>query len=69
MRFAPYHVPQVTVLPREPRDGCHDNWRHGCSHENEPHCILGVEPLTVLRGYGALRERMAARDVRPFFLK
>lgn len=69
VRFAPYHVPQVTVLPREPRDGCHDNWRHGCSHQDEPHCILGVEPLTVLRGYGALRERMAARDVRPFFLK
>ena len=69
VRFAPYQVPQVTVLPREARDGCSDSWRHGCSHKDEPHCILGVEPLTVLRGYGALRERIEAGDRRPFFLR
>lgn len=69
VRFAPYRVPQVTVLPREARDGCSDSWRHGCSHKDEPHCILGVEPLTVLRGYGALRERIEADDRRPFFLR
>ena len=69
VRFAPYHVPHVTVLPREPKDDCREIWRHGCKHENEQHCILGVEPLTVLRGYGALRQRIAEGNLAPFFLK
>lgn len=69
VRFAPYRVPSVTVVPRAARDGCDDSWRHGCSHAQEPHCILGVSPEAVYAAYRALVSRVQAGEQKPLIFK
>lgn len=69
VRFTPYHVPSVTVVPREARDGCADRWRHGCSHQNEAHCILGVRPEAALAAWGMLQDRTRAGNILPMMLR
>lgn len=69
VRFAPYRVPSVTVVPRAARDGCDDSWRYGCSHAREPHCILGVSPEVVYAAYRALVSRAQAGEQKPLIFK
>lgn len=69
VRFTPYRVPSVTVMPRVARDGCNDYWRHGCSHEGEPHCILEVSPAAMYAAYHTLVSRVQAGEQRPMIFK
>ena len=69
VRFAPYRVPSVTVMPREARGNCHDVFEYGCNHHQEAHCILGVEKEAVLRAWHELRERIIRNDIRPLYLR
>lgn len=69
VRFTPYGVPSVTVVPRAARDGCDDFWRHGCSHDQEPHCILGVSPEAVYAAYRTLVSRVQAGEQKPLVFK
>ena len=69
LRFMPYKVPNVTCCPAHAKDDCHDNWRHGCSRQEEPHCILNVAVETVEKGYELLLERIRANNIQPLLVK
>ena len=61
LRFRPYMVPSVIVLPATSKgDECHARQARGCSHENEPHCILNVSVDAMKAGYTALLQRVSS---------
>ena len=69
LRFMPYKVPNVTCCPAHAKDDCHDNWRYGCSRQEEAHCILNVAVETVEKGYELLLERIRANNIQPLLVK
>lgn len=69
VRFTPYMVPTVMVLPAHSKDDCHARMSHGCSHENEPHCILNVSVKAMQAGYTELLQRAADGINKPLLLK
>lgn len=69
VRFAPYKVPSVTVFPKEALDGCNDVFSYGCKHVADAHCITSVTVETVLNGYDLLKQRIAANDITPMYIK
>lgn len=69
VRFYPYQVPSVVVLPAKALDGCADNYRYGCARTDEVHCIRQVKPETVLQGYEVLLHRIQEKAKEPIFLK
>ena len=69
VRFAPYKVPSVTVFPKEALDGCKDIFSYGCNHIADAHCITSVKVETVLKGYRFLKQRIAANDITPMYIK
>ena len=55
VRFQPYGVPAVAVLPAQPAgEKCHLNSGTGCAVKEAPHCILGVTVEKMLQGYKLL---------------
>ena len=57
VRFAPYHVPSVTVLPDQALDGCAGASYEGCERRDEVHCIAQIRPETLLAGYRLLKKQ------------
>ena len=54
IRFQPYHVPSVIVLPpKAAGDDCRRSHGTGCN-ELEPHCILNITVEKMLEGYKLL---------------
>ena len=68
VRFAPYMVPSVTCMPAKAADKCHNAFSYGCQENNKPHCILGVTVDLVLKGYGALQQRITEGNLEPMYL-
>ena len=60
IRFRPYMVPSVIVLPATSKGTeCHNRHAHGCVHVDEPHCILNVSVEAMKAGYTALLQRVS----------
>lgn len=69
IRFTPYQVPSVTVLPDQPLDDCDQINAYGCKREMEAHCILQVTLEAMRTGYEILRQRSQAGITKPMYIK
>ncbi len=57
VRFQPYQVPSVIVLPAIPAgDKCRLRHGTGCAGLEQPHCILGITVEKMLEGYKRLNK-------------
>ncbi len=57
IRFQPYHVPSVIVLPPDVAgDKCRLRHGTGCAVTDTPHCILGITVEKMLEGYKRLNK-------------
>lgn len=68
IRFYPYQVPHVVLLPPTPADDCNGISAYGCEKLNECHCIKGITVDMMKKGYQALMERISKNETTPFYL-
>ncbi|MBE6102687.1 MAG: glycosyltransferase family 9 protein [Selenomonas ruminantium] len=71
VRFQPYEVPSVVLLPPEPADErCRLINGTGCANkEGRAHCILGVTVPKMLEGYELLERRIAEKKTGAVLMK
>ena len=70
IRFQPYHVPAVIVLPAKAAGPeCQIRPSTGCAVEERPHCILNVTVEKMLEGYKYLNKCIEERRMAAMVLK
>ncbi|MBQ9406342.1 MAG: glycosyltransferase family 9 protein [Desulfovibrio sp.] len=70
VRFHPYGVPSVAVLPSTPADEkCRLMHGTGCAERSGPHCILGVTVEKMREGYALLNKCIREKRTRTVLLK
>ena len=70
VRFQPYGVPSVAVLPPEAKgEKCRLNNGTGCAERRKPHCILGVTVEKMLEGYEVLDKCIKEKRTHALLLK
>lgn len=70
VRFQPYGVPAVAVLPPTAADEkCRLMHGTGCAERSGPHCILGVTVEKMREGYALLNQCIREKRTRAILLK
>ena len=69
IRFAPYNVPNVVVMPPKALDGCNEFVGYGCSHLEKSHCINGVTVNSVWNGYKILMQNIKNNNLETTYIK
>lgn len=70
VRFQPYGVPSVAVLPAEAKEErCNFRNGTGCAERKEPHCILNVTVEKMLEGYELLTKCIKEKRTHALLLK
>ncbi len=71
VRFQPYKVPAVIVLPPAPKtDNCNLVTGTGCANkEGRPCCITGITAEKLILGYNILSERIKTNNIGALIMK